>query len=242
MSKLFSVVLLCLIFISGCNGVQSAAVSVNPVTMTVDADMVFKNGRLQRIPRSVCGDTRAISPCGETRSIVAPTIRSMIDTGGGVRGLTSGAVSVRAIARAANKSAREIREEEKDAYETLKEIHKEEKARLTNIANATNPGIFGHVRRAFTCVPPITLPVTPVAPVAEVVTETPPIVVTTPLPDPNGEILGSGSIPPPSADKSIKTLESRVAKLEENQNIDHNRIGQMDTKLDAILAAVTKKN
>ncbi len=259
----------CVLSLNGCTGVQSASLDVNPVTMSVGGTLVFKNGRWQRVmPASrdidPCGNARAVTravdpcapapravvierdPCGSARTVYANEVRAeIVDLGsGGVRGLVATrSVSSRSIAREVTARAKAVQEEERDAYRALKAQHKAEDRRLDTIVHASSQTLGGRIRRAFTGTP-CTLPIP--APPAEIIDTTttvqPPVTIVTPTPPVTPDDgSNSGFIPPPTAKSPDMTkLEARLTTLEKNQAEDHAKLGTIDTKLDAIMAAVKK--
>ncbi len=123
--------------LSGCQGVQSASIDVNPVTMTVGGSLVFKNGKWVREVRSanVCDDTREIQ---EVR---------------GVRSVTGALISVRGQARAITANAKAVRAEERETFRALQEIHETEVRKLDTVIHAKSQSTGGKIRRAFSCTP-----------------------------------------------------------------------------------------
>jgi hypothetical protein len=260
-----------------------AGVSVGFAGGMPSLGLTFKNGRLVEPVRTVTRDlcvepartvARAADPCNA--EIIEPArslavrrladvnvglagVRALVEGTGGLRGLTGGTiVSTRTIAREVHRSARDLREEEKETYRALKEIHEAEKQRLTVIANATNPSMFGQLRRALggsACAVPVVLPVGTAAAVA-VTTTTAPQVGDVVLPNVDGTFNvpgvtlapdGSFSIPPSAAapqTKALSNLEARVGVLEANQKQDHDAIARMDgvlNRVDANMAKILEK-
>lgn len=123
------------------------------------------------------GETRAVNPCvPETRAVVDPCVTSRaVSSGGavtyvqrgtvsdssfravingesskGLRSLSGGPlVSQKSLARQMARNAKEIREEEKETYRALKEVHEAEIKRLDKIKHAYDPSMKGQVRRFF---------------------------------------------------------------------------------------------
>ncbi len=236
--------------IVGCTGVQSASVTVNPLTMTIGGELVFKDGKWQRVPRAVrdvdpCGNVRAVSPCDAAREVRAETVEIH-----GLRGLVGPIVSQRGLERAAHVNAKAVREEEKETYRALKEIHDAEMRRIDAVIHATSRSTGGIIRRAFTCAPstlptieatPVPVidatPIVPSAPQIGDVIVTPPTVI----PAPTGTI---DDLPPSGIMKNQSGLplsgimgatEDRLAKLEKSQKADHEIIVRMDANLTKLM-------
>lgn len=235
---------------AGCTGVQSASLDVNPVNMTIGGTLVFKDGRWMRaLPPS---DRAVANPCQPARAIerdlcAAPvankSIKAEVVELRGLRSVTGPLVSSRGIARAVTRSVKVAREEEKETYRAMQEIHYAEIKRMDTIIHASSQSPGGRIRRAFTGTP-CTLPAlpepstpvtvvnpmvpTPAAPQAGDIIVTPPAA---------GSTADSGFIPPPAPKAIDDKLEKRLQTIEK-------KLGQIDdinAKLDTIMAAVKPK-
>lgn len=246
----YAALILLALTMAGCTGVQSASLDVNPLNMTIGGTLVFKDGRWMRsLPPA---DRAVADPCQPARAIerdpcAAPmdkSIKAEVVELRGLRSITGPLVSSRGIARAVTRSVKVAREEEKETYRAMQEIHYAEIKRMDTIIHASSQSTGGRIRRAFTgtpcALPALPEPSTPVT-VDNPVVPTPTApqagdIIVTPTP-PTTSTADSGFIPPPAPKAIDDKLEKRLQTIEK-------KLGQIDdinAKLDTLMAAVKPK-
>jgi len=233
--------------------VASADVQYNPSTGVWTGEVIFKDGRLQKVyapmetraVAEICNDTpatKAIDSCTKTVEREIIDYKALVNTGGGLRSISGPIpISERSIARNVARAAKQSKEEEKEAYRNAKEIHREEMRRLDTIIHASSQTTLGHMRRAVVgtpCALPLntsTSTSTSTAPIVDSVANVqtnPP--VTLPGPDPN-------TLPESGTMKGISNLEARVTALENNQKSDHDVLQAMRSDIAKILDRLPEK-